>query len=100
MFFRKNPNFDKELSAEEAFRQGMKTGPAAAIKSSVEQVAPTGATGNYADSIEVNELPDGSIVVATTDFAGHIVEWGSVNNPAYAPLRRGVRAAGARLDEK
>jgi len=29
----------------------------------------------------------------------HIVEFGSVNNHPYSPLRRGVQAAGLRLDE-
>jgi hypothetical protein len=41
---------------------------------------------------------DGDRVVSTYPFA-HIVEWGSVNSPAYAPFRRGIRAAGLRLDE-
>ena len=29
---------------------------------------------------------------------GHLVEFGSVNNPPYAPIRSGVQAAGLRLE--
>jgi hypothetical protein len=32
--------------------------------------------------------------VFTTDIADHIVEFGSINNPAYAPLRNGVESTG------
>ncbi|MES2867616.1 MAG: hypothetical protein V4703_12810 [Actinomycetota bacterium] len=34
--------------------------------------------------------------VELRDIAWHIVEWGSVNSPAYAPVRRAVRAVGLR----
>jgi hypothetical protein len=34
------------------------------------------------------------IYVVNTDYGSHIDEWGSVNNPAYAPLRNAVSAAG------
>lgn len=37
--------------------------------------------------------------VVNTDHGAHIDEFGSVNSPAYAPLRRGARRAGFRLDE-
>ena len=50
-------------------------------------------TGYYARHIRVI---DHSVV--STDPFGHLVEFGSVNNIAYAPLRRGVLAAGLRLD--
>ena len=32
-------------------------------------------------------------------YGAHLQEWGSKNNPAHAPLRRGVRSAGFRLQE-
>lgn len=50
-------------------------------------------TGYYARHVRVI----GNSVVSTDPF-GHLVEFGSVNNVAYAPLRRGVLAAGLRLD--
>jgi len=48
--------------------------------------------------IEVDDSGDTPRVV-NTDHGAHFDEWGSVNNPPYAPLRTGVRAAGLRLDE-
>ncbi len=32
--------------------------------------------------------------ITTSDAIWHIIEYGSVNNPPYAPIRRGVIAAG------
>lgn len=37
--------------------------------------------------------------VYTDDPFGHLVEWGSVNNPIYAPLRRAASQRGFRLTE-
>jgi hypothetical protein len=51
-------------------------------------------TGRYRKSVK----PRDNRVVAEDPF-WHLVEYGSVNNPPYAPLRRGTRAAGLRLDE-
>lgn len=48
--------------------------------------------------VEVTEI-DGRIFVVNTDYGGHLDEYGSVNNPPYAPLRTAVRAAGLRLEE-
>jgi hypothetical protein len=56
-------------------------------------------SGSYKNSISAKKTFT-SVTVGTDDFAGHIIEWGSVKTPAQAPLRRGVLAAGLRLDEK
>lgn len=37
------------------------------------------------------------ITVFSTDIAAHIIEFGSINNPAYAPFRRAASAVGLRL---
>lgn len=37
------------------------------------------------------------VVLMNIDHAGHLLEWGSINNPPHAPLRRGVLAAGLRF---
>jgi hypothetical protein len=39
------------------------------------------------------------IQVVNEDQGGHWDEWGSVNNPAYAPLRRAVSAVGLDFQE-
>lgn len=41
-----------------------------------------------------------NVAVTNLDYAGHLIEWGSRNNPPHAPLRRAVRAAGYRLQEE
>jgi len=37
--------------------------------------------------------------VTLGDFAWHMIESGSVNNPPYQPIRKGCRAAGLRYDD-
>lgn len=68
---------------------------------SAERIARVSAprtSGSYAGSIFVDN--DGERVVLASNDPGAVwIEVGSVNNPAFAPLRRGVRAAGLRLDE-
>lgn len=56
-------------------------------------IAPV-ATGHYVESLDVdgNEL-------FTDDPMGHLVEWGSVNNRAYAVLRQASSQVAARLVE-
>lgn len=43
-------------------------------------------TGHYRSSLRAVE-ERGKVRAETTDRFGHLVEWGSRNNPAYAPLR-------------
>lgn len=53
-----------------------------------------GGGDDYAASIYSDENR-----VGTTDRAGHLIEWGSVNNRPYAPLRKAVEQAGARYKD-
>ena len=50
-------------------------------------------TGAYRRSLQTAQTR-GRVRVETTDPFGHLVEWGSVNNPAYAPLRAGAADVG------
>lgn len=95
-----NLNLAREIERSPEYRAAIGE-IAADVKDSVERQSPIGETGDYIHSIVV--IPRGPSArpkVATRDPFGHLVEWGSQNNPPYAPLRRGVRAAGLRLDEK
>lgn len=47
----------------------------------------------------VIESDQQGVRLVNTDYGGHLMEFGSANNPPHAPLRRGARAAGLRLDE-
>ncbi len=40
-----------------------------------------------------------NFAVSNVGPMGHLDEWGSVNNPPYAPLRRAVEASGLEFDE-
>lgn len=62
------------------------------IAAQARRVAPVGDTGHYKRSLKTK-----GPIAYTDDPFGHLVEFGSVNNPAYAPLRRATRAAGLRL---
>lgn len=88
--YRANPFFEEEVRAQAKHQQGMRkiTKEAAAV---VRSVSPR-KTGYYVRRVKAW----GTRVVAGDRF-WHIVEFGSVNNPPYAPLRRGMRAAGIRL---
>lgn len=61
------------------------------VARAVEQVAPE-RSGHFARSIRTTlpePTPEGmKVTVYSEDIAAHIVEYGSVNNPAYAPFRR------------
>lgn len=67
------------------------------------RVAPRGPTGMYAGSIVEGPIEtrggEVSTTYGSTDFAAHIVERGSVNNPPYMPLHRGAQAVGLRVED-
>jgi hypothetical protein len=67
------------------------------VKKQAEDIAPVH-TGFYEEHFILRSLARGYRVGNTDPFA-HLVEWGSVNNEPYAPLRRGVAASGLKLHE-
>lgn len=71
---------------------------AAAVVASGAASAVPHHTGHAADSYQSTAAeitPSGVVATAYTDDpAGHLIEFGSVNNPAYRPLTRGVERAG------
>lgn len=93
--FRPNSRARAQLERDPAYRQ-LRRHAARAAAGAARAIAPVGRTGDYQDSIDDREYGD-EVVVESTDPFAHLVEFGSVNNPAYAPLRRGVRAAGLDL---
>lgn len=95
-----NPDLADELASEDPAKEALL---AAAEESAVEanrlrrRIMPTKGRGSR-DAIVAQEN-EGRVEVANTDHGAHLDEWGSKNNPPYAPLRRGVEAAGYRLEE-
>ncbi len=67
------------------------------------RVAPKGPTGMYGGSIveePIRKTPAGLATgYGSTDFAAHIVEFGSVNNQPYRPLHKGAQAAGLKVTD-
>lgn len=66
----------------------------------VESNAPV-RTGTFAGSItKTAPRPDPKgleVTVYSSDWAAHLVEFGSANNPAYSPFRRAASSLGLRL---
>lgn len=97
-----NPNFAEEFEASQDSQEG-KRAAAEEIKRHAEPMArAVGApwmprSGH--ETIEVVE-EEGEVYVVNTDHAAHLQEYGSVNNPPHAPLRRGARAAGLDVAEE
>lgn len=86
-----NKSFPAELEREPEYTSGLagETEKAAAAARSFAPVR----TGAYRDSIQV--VKDGrKVYLSAKDFKANWIEFGSINNPPSAPLRRGVRAAG------
>lgn len=84
----------REIAGSSAMRKAGE-----AVAAAARNAAPDGGPRRgYRESIRVEQDAD-SVTVGTTDIAGHIIEFGSIKNVPYAPLRRGVRAVGLRLDE-
>lgn len=56
-------------------------------------------TGDYRDSIEGQSLPsEGKARVVAKDFKSIWLEFGTIHTPTFATLRRGVEAAGLRIE--
>ncbi len=50
-------------------------------------------TGGYDKSLRVT-VDDRGVVAETTDYAGHIIEWGKDGQPPQAPIRTGASSTG------
>lgn len=101
MSFKPNPRFVVEMKRDPAYRAALMAG-AQVARARAEALARAAHAPwmrrKGASTIEVH--PEGDhVVLVNTDYAGHLQEWGGKNNPAHAPLRRGIRAAGFRFRE-
>ena len=99
MTFKPNPNLVREL-AREPWAQDLLREAAEAVEDEARRNSPLGDdfVGYYGRfATRVGRL---SATVGNTDIAAHLIEYGSVNNPPYAPLRRGVSAAALRFVDR
>lgn len=89
MRFRPNPLFEAQIKANPRYKAGLAT-PAQLAAEEIGRLSPTR---------KVAPRARGNVVVTDSPI-WHIIEYGSKNNPAYAPFRRGVRAVGLKLREE
>lgn len=98
--FEPNPDFLPELRSEPEYRELIEEKTEALLEGAIA-AAPVH-TGTYVGGLEseINDGPEGPVGrVNATDWASHWVEWGSQNNPPYAPLRKGAAAAGLTYED-
>jgi len=93
-----NPDFSKRLVAEDEYIAGMEK-CARDIRDRAHSIKHRVMPNKDHSPVEV-DVDDDTVYVINTDFGGHIDEYGSANNPAYAPMRTAVMAAGFRLEEE
>lgn len=71
-----------------------------AVAAAVSGLAPK-RSGRFARSIRVTAprptAQGAEVTVYSDDFAAHIVEFGSINNPPYSPFRRAAASLGLTL---
>jgi hypothetical protein len=95
--FTPNPFFERVLAAENKTRQAMEQAAKPAETEAnrlTHDIMPKG----IGKEIRLKWV-DGDLYLVNYAHGGHIDEWGSKNNPPYAPLRTAVRRAGFDLEE-
>jgi hypothetical protein len=90
--FKPNPRFVEELRHSAGVRAYLRARAEAGAEAT--RAAAPDRTGHYKDSIKVEDTATGARVLST-DAAASLIEWGSVNNPAYGPLKKGAELSGA-----
>jgi hypothetical protein len=94
-----NPKFEDEIRRQPAHRQALvESADVVRVHASrfAEQAHAPWMKSQSKTMQVVTDADD--VAVVNTDHGGHLMEWGSKNNPAHAPLRRAVRAAGLRFE--
>lgn len=100
MKFAVNPSFLREARRDPRFdaEMGDRASDIEARAAALTSRGSDKRRGHFAGRF-TTEWVDGIPRVGNTDQSFiHLLETGSVNNPAQAPLRRAVKAAGLRLD--
>lgn len=102
MIFKPDPDFAREIAAQEETRVGLARAaePARAAAESFARQAGAPWMPRAGHQIVEIDVDDQGVALVNTDYAGHLQEYGSVNNPPHAPLRRGALAAGFEVVEE
>jgi hypothetical protein len=111
-----NPGFSAEMEGDPEFQAGLREHAEQEVVPHVEAQV-SAANGPWMPRkghkpVEVVEaegrrwanqhgsgVTGGAVYVVLTEHGGHLMEYGSKNNPPHAPLRKGVMAAGMDVQE-
>lgn len=96
MSFRPNPNLAAELETQGRLALVEKAKRAA---TEADKRVHSAMPRQHSGRVIVGEV-NGDVAVINTNYGAHLEEWGLAKTPLYAPLRRGVRASGLRLQEQ
>lgn len=96
--FKANPHLGAELGADLRRRRAMVPAAQAVARHAEGMTHSAMPRKGQPRKIRVGEI-NGEVVVANTNHGAHLEEFGQAKTPVYAPLRRGVRAAGLKLRE-
>ena len=100
--FKANPKLEKELNEDPDMVEMLKE-RAEQVAQVVRQIAPRGDSPSgehYADKIEVEVVKEQNetiVRMVARKFTSVFIEFGTINNPTFAPLRRGIESTGLRL---
>lgn len=100
--FKANPAINAELRRSPGVAKAVERRAKVAAEIA-RRLAPRGATGNLADSIDVVRRPSGEgdvFRILVRDFKGHWHEFGTSKMAAHPFLRPGVEASGLRFRER
>ncbi len=92
-----NPGFESQLEAELRATGALRP-HAQNAADKAEALAHHAMPRSKGRRIVVGEVGE-DLAVINTNFGAHLEEWGLARTPPYAPLRKGVRAAGMKLRE-
>jgi hypothetical protein len=96
MRFVPNPKFAQEIEREVEYRAG-KMRVAEEVVNTARSIAPV-EEGDYKAGLrEIHEGP--RVYVSGTDWKSHFIEWGTVDTPTFAVIRRACRMVGLNVNE-
>lgn len=71
-----------------------------AARAVVEHAGAGRSFGGVVPTYQILDVGDDTVSAGTNHPIGHIIEWGSKNNPPYAPIRRAVFSLGLKFEEE
>lgn len=96
--FELTPQLEQQIRSWPTYKAYM-AHVASAITDQAKVTAPRGKTGDAQRKLRTAAAGDVAAAISD-DFAWHLIEFGSIKNPAYSPFRRAVLSLGLRYEPK